>query len=142
MTRVSCVVPAVKGAVLAALLVALYAVAFYVYFGLGPTSRDYDSSWQFARRTSVSILLLGNAVVTPAGGALGWIAGRVRRRRVAVLAVAAPLAGALAWLVGTEFIPGRGTLVLALPGIVLSIPLSLVLERWTRVDAARHDAVT
>ena len=93
--------------------------------------------WPGGARVALWIVALGNALVVPLGAAVGWVAGRARERRVVLLGVVAPGAALLAWLLAELVLPGSGSFALAVPGILVAVPLGLLLERWTRVEAER-----
>lgn len=122
----------IKGALLAELIVVSYALTFFLFFGFGPTPRDYHSSWEFAAGVASQIMMVGTPMALVLGGFTGALAMRVKRRRVAKL-VCAALGGCLAGtiLLGavTRFI-GVGMLVL--PAFGLAAIGALTLERWTR----------
>ena len=122
------------GAALAEAITLLYAIGFFLFFGLGPTPRDYSSSWHFAARAAVLTLILGTVIAAPIGAVLGGVDGRVVHRRPLKLVALAVAGAALVPFVGRTLLPSGvgGLLVLSLPGVVLGAAAALVLERQTR----------
>lgn len=123
-----------KGALLAESIVVLFALGFFVYFGLGPTPRDYDSSWQFAGVAAMQITLLGTPIAAVFGGLLGALAVRLTERRIPVLVGSAAGACLFAILVIRAIVPLTGILPVVAAATALSMVGALGLERWTRRD--------
>ena len=122
------------GAAMAEAITFLYAVGFFVFFGLGPTPRDYSSSWHFAARAAVLTLALGTVIAAPIGAVLGGLAGRLVHRRPLKLVALAVAGAALVPLVGRTVLPSGvgGLFMLSVPGVALAAGAALLLERQTR----------
>lgn len=112
----------------------LHALAFFLFFGFGPTPRDYASSWHFAARAAVLTIVLGTVIAVPIGALLGGVAGRIVRHRRVKLVTLSLAGSALVPVVALSVVHFRGgeLFVTSLPGIVLTAGAALVLERRTR----------
>ncbi len=130
------------GAAMAEAITFLYAVGFFLFFGLGPTPRDYSSSWHFATRAAVLTLVLGTVIAAPLGAVLGGVAGHLVHRRPFKLVALAVAGAASVPLVARAVLPsGAGRLfMLSVPGVALAAGAALLLERQTRpnVPAVRE----
>lgn len=127
-----------EGALMAETITLLYALAFFLFFGFGPTPRDHSSSWHFAARAAVLTIVFGTVIAAPLGALLGGVAGYIAYHRRAKLVTLSLAGSALVLVVALSMVHLRGgeLFVTSVPGIVLTTGAALVLERRTRPSAA------
>src|SRR5688572_31147374 len=121
-----------KGALLAELIVVLHALGFFLYFGFGPTPRDFHSSWEFAIGVAMNVMIFGTVLAVPFGGFVGAFATRVKRHRVLALIGAALGCCVLGMLVLRAIVTLTGLGLVLVSACGLAVLAALILERWTR----------
>ncbi len=124
--------PSIKGAAIAELIVVGYGLAFFFWFGLGPTPRDYASAWSFAGRAALTALVLGTVLAAPMGAIVGRFAAAVTRNRLPLVVTASVIAAAAVPAIASVLFPQSDLFALAAPGIALAACGGVALERWTR----------